>query len=60
MKKIALVLAIVLLSMSQLIAQTSTFDKGDNVFNLGIGIGSTLYSGFGNKSTVPTFLIKEQ
>ena len=53
MKKIALVLAIVLLSMSQLIAQTSTFDKGDNVFNLGIGIGSTLYSGFGNKSTVP-------
>ncbi len=52
MKKFALVLTIILLSLSQLIAQ-DTFMKGDKVINLGIGIGSTLYSGIGNKSTVP-------
>ncbi len=29
----------------QLIAQEPTFVKGDKVLNLGIGLGSTLYSG---------------
>lgn len=53
MKKIVLVLTIVLLSLSQLIAQTSTFEKGDKAINLGIGIGSPLYSGVGNKGSIP-------
>ena len=53
MKKIVTLFVIAFLSLSQLIAQTSTFEKGDKAINIGIGIGSTLYSGFGNKSTVP-------
>jgi hypothetical protein len=53
MKKIVLVLMVALFSLSQLVAQESTFKKGDNVFNLGVGLGSTLYSGIGYTSAIP-------
>lgn len=53
MKKIVLLLAVVLFSMTQLIAQEPTFSKGDKVLNLGIGLGSTLYSGSFYKSQIP-------
>lgn len=51
MKKIifSLLSLFVLFSVS---AQT-TFNKGDKVLNLGIGLGSTLYGGSGYKTTVP-------
>jgi len=38
-------------------AQTSTFNEGDLVFNAGIGLGSTLYSGTGYNSTLPAISI---
>jgi hypothetical protein len=44
MKKLLLVLLVAVFSLTQLIAQESTFKKGDNVVNLGIGFGSTYYS----------------
>ena len=34
-------------------AQENTFNKGDKVLNLGVGIGSTLYSGGYYKSAIP-------
>jgi hypothetical protein len=47
MKKLLMLLVIVVFFMSQLVAQTSTFNKGDKVLNLGIlGLGSSTYSGF--------------
>ena len=36
-----------------LFAQEPTFQKGDKVLNLGLGLGSTLYSGTGYTSSVP-------
>jgi hypothetical protein len=53
MKKIVLLFVVVMLSLAQLIAQESTFNKGDKVLNLGIGLGSTLYSGSYYKSQIP-------
>lgn len=41
-----------LFALATLSAQTD-FNKGDKVLNLGIGFGSTLYSGTGYKTTVP-------
>jgi len=46
MKKTLLVVVVVILSMTQIVAQESTFEKGDKVINLGIGLGSTYYSSY--------------
>jgi hypothetical protein len=46
MKKISLLIFVVVFSLTQLAAQKSTFVSGDKVFNFGIGLGSTYYSGF--------------
>lgn len=53
MKKVLVLVVVACFSMTQLFAQESTFNKGDKVLNLGLGLGSTLYSGFGNKSLIP-------
>lgn len=45
MKRLFTIAAVVLFSMSALHAQESMFNLGDKVVNLGIGFGSTLYSG---------------
>ncbi len=45
MKKLLLSFVIACFVMAQLNAQESTFLKGDKVLNLGIGLGSTLYTG---------------
>ena len=47
MKKILVLFVVACFSLTQLNAQTSTFDKGDKVLNLGLGLGSSLYSGGG-------------
>lgn len=46
MKKILTLLVVVLFSLNQLVAQESTFNKGDKALNLGIGLGSGYYGGF--------------
>lgn len=46
MKKILILMVGILLSASQLFAQESTFSVGDKVLNLGLGFGSSYYSGF--------------
>jgi hypothetical protein len=53
MKKLLLLLLVVSFSLTQLVAQESTFLKGDKVLNLGFGLGSTLYSGLYYKSQIP-------
>jgi hypothetical protein len=53
MKKLLLFLFVVVFSLTQLLAQESTFKQGDKVLNLGIGLGSTLYSGSYYSSSVP-------
>jgi hypothetical protein len=53
MKKLLLLLLVVFFSLAQLVAQESTFSKGDKVLNLGFGLGSTLYSGSYYKSQIP-------
>ena len=53
MKKLLLLLLVAVFSLSQLVAQESTFVKGDKVLNLGIGLGSTLYSGSYYKAGFP-------
>lgn len=53
MKKLFLLFIVAAFSLAQLSAQESTFSKGDKVLNLGLGIGSTLYSGTFYKSQVP-------
>lgn len=53
MKKLVLLSLCVCFSMLQLVAQESTFHKGDKVLNVGIGLGSTLYSGSLYKSGLP-------
>lgn len=45
MKKKLFLLAAVVFASAQIHAQESTFLKGDKVLNLGLGLGSTLYSG---------------
>ncbi len=44
MKKISLLIFVVVFSLTQLVAQQSTFVSGDKVFNFGIGLGSTYYN----------------
>jgi hypothetical protein len=46
MKKLLMLLVVIVFTVTQLVAQTSTFNKGDKVLNLGIGLGSASYSGF--------------
>lgn len=46
MKKLFLLFLVSLFSLSQLVAQQSTFEKGTKVLNLGIGLGSTYYSSY--------------
>jgi hypothetical protein len=53
MKKLLLLLFVVVFSLTQLLAQESTFSKGDKVVNLGIGLGSTLYTGSYYKIGIP-------
>ncbi len=53
MKKIILLFIITAFSLTQLLAQESTFVKGNKVLNLGIGFGSGLYSGTGYTSSFP-------
>ena len=53
MKKLLLSLLVVVFSLTQLLAQESTFKQGDKVINLGIGLGSTLYTGSYYKIGVP-------
>jgi len=53
MKKLLLVLLVAVFSLSQLLAQESTFKQGDKVVNLGIGFGSTLYTGSNYTNSVP-------
>lgn len=52
MKKIAITLFAAFMALS-LSAQDNLLTKGEKVLNLGIGLGSTLYSGSGYKSTIP-------
>ncbi|HEX2921435.1 MAG TPA: hypothetical protein VHO50_09760 [Bacteroidales bacterium] len=53
MKKVLLFFVVVCFSMTQLLSQESTFNKGDKVLNLGLGLGSTLYSGGGYSGLIP-------
>lgn len=53
MKNSLVILLFVTFSVSQLFGQTPTFSKGDRVLNLGLGFGTTLYSGSYYKSQVP-------
>ncbi len=53
MKKILVWFVVACFSLTQLLAQESTFNKGDKVLNLGLGIGSTLYSGIGYNGAIP-------
>ena len=46
MKKLLLLSLISLFTLSQLLAQESTFREGSKVLNLGIGFGSTYYSSY--------------
>jgi hypothetical protein len=45
MKKVLLFAGALIIASANLHAQESTFLKGDKVLNLGLGLGSTLYSG---------------
>lgn len=53
MKKLILLAVAVVFSLTQMLAQESTFSKGDKVLNLGIGFGSGFYSGSYYKTSVP-------
>lgn len=53
MKKISTSLLAVIFVVANLTAQEPVFLKGSKVLNLGIGLGSTLYSGTYYKSQVP-------
>jgi hypothetical protein len=53
MKKIIVSLLVVCFCFIQAVAQDPVFVKGDKVLNLGLGIGSTLYSGTYYHSQVP-------
>jgi hypothetical protein len=53
MKKLLLVLFVAVFSLTQLLAQESTFKQGDKVLNLGFGLGSTLYTGSYYKAGIP-------
>jgi hypothetical protein len=52
MKKMLLLFVAIAFSLAQLLAQESTFQKGDKVLNLGIGFGGR-YTGSGMTTSVP-------
>ncbi len=52
MKKLILLFVAVVFSLTQMLAQESTFAKGDKVLNLGIGFGGR-YTGSGMTTSVP-------
>ena len=41
------------LNTNRILASEPLFSKGDRVFNLGLGLGTTLYSGAGYKASIP-------
>jgi hypothetical protein len=45
MKRVLMIVLASMMAVSLIHAQEGMFNKGDNVVNLGIGIGNTLYSG---------------
>jgi hypothetical protein len=53
MKRILLLLVVAGFTLTQLSAQEPTFVKGDKVLNLGVGLGSNLYSGSYYHSQIP-------
>lgn len=53
MKKILVLFIVACFSLTQLLAQESTFNKGDKVLNLGLGLGTSLYSGIGYHGLIP-------
>lgn len=53
MKKFLITLSIFVFSTVFLFSQESVFNVGDKVVNLGLGIGSTYYTGIYYKSTFP-------
>jgi hypothetical protein len=57
MKRILMIVAALMLTVPLIHAQESTFNKGDKVVNLGIGIGNTLYRGTYYTSGVPPISI---
>ncbi|MGW8317193.1 MAG: hypothetical protein ACWGNV_16470, partial [Bacteroidales bacterium] len=57
MKKFFTILLVSILSLTLVKAQESSFDLGDNVVSLGIGFGSSLYSGSLYSSGVPPISI---
>lgn len=56
MKKVIMLVGGFMLSIS-MYAQSPAFSQGDLVVNLGIGLGTNLYSGTGFKSTLPPISI---
>jgi hypothetical protein len=46
MKKLLFISLALILLITQLTAQKSTFNKGDKVLNLGLGLGATYYGGY--------------
>lgn len=52
MKKVLITLFVAFMAL-QLSAQTNLLTKGEKVLNLGIGLGTSLYTGSGNTSSVP-------
>jgi hypothetical protein len=53
MRKLLLSFVVVCFALTQLVAQEASFSKGDKALNLGIGFGSTWYSGTYYHSAVP-------
>jgi len=53
MKKLVILFIVVCFALNRLVAQDPAFVKGDKVLNLGIGFGSTWYSGNFYHSQVP-------
>ena len=53
MKKLFALLFIAIFALTQMSAQEPIFVKGDKVLNLGIGLGTTLYTGSYYHMTVP-------
>src|SRR5512136_3236592 len=55
MKKLLLVFVIIIFAFTWSAAQEPSFNKGDKVVNLGIGIGTNVYSGSYNRMIIPPF-----
>jgi hypothetical protein len=53
MKKLLMLLVVAVFLMTQLVAQESSFLKGDKVVNFGLGLGSIWYTGTYYKTQVP-------